>query len=76
VSETQFSPTVRSRLRDGERSEPWLEAVRDALRGLQYGSVVITVQDGVAIQVDRTEKHRLRRARSPELNHSHGDSRE
>lgn len=38
-----------------------LEQVRDALRGLQYGVVSIIVQDGVVIQIERTEKTRLRR---------------
>jgi hypothetical protein len=33
----------------------------DALRGLQYGVVSIIVQDGVVVQVERTEKHRIRR---------------
>ncbi|MBA4018902.1 MAG: hypothetical protein C0483_17175 [Pirellula sp.] len=37
-----------------------LEHVRQALRSLRYGQVVITVQDGVVVQVDRTEKTRLR----------------
>lgn len=37
-----------------------LEHVRQALRSLRYGQVVVTVQDGVVVQVDRTEKTRLR----------------
>jgi hypothetical protein len=37
-----------------------LEHVRQALSSLRYGQVVITVQDGVVVQVDRTEKTRLR----------------
>ncbi len=31
-----------------------------ALRGLRFGVVNIVVQDGVVIQIDRTEKRRLR----------------
>jgi len=31
-----------------------------SLRGMRYGSVSIVVQDGVIIQIDRTEKRRLR----------------
>jgi len=31
-----------------------------ALEGLRYGQVVVIVQDGVVIQVDRTERRRLR----------------
>lgn len=38
-----------------------LERIRDALRGLRFGAVTITVQDGIVVQVDRTEKVRLLR---------------
>lgn len=38
-----------------------LRAIAEALRGLQFGSVTVIVQDGVVIQVDRTEKRRLAR---------------
>ena len=37
-----------------------LAQIRDSLRGLRFGSVHITVQDGVIVQIDRTEKRRLR----------------
>lgn len=37
-----------------------LDAIRDALRGLRYGTVSIVVQDGVIVQIERTEKRRLR----------------
>lgn len=36
-----------------------LERIRDALRGLRYGTVTAIVQDGVVVQVERTEKLRL-----------------
>jgi len=35
--------------------------IEEALRGLRFGTVTIIVQDGVVIQVDRTEKRRIRR---------------
>ena len=38
-----------------------LERIRAALRGLRFGTVTAIVQDGVVIQVDRTEKVRLPR---------------
>jgi hypothetical protein len=41
-----------------------LNQIRDSLRGLRFGSVNIIVQDGVVIQIDRTEKRRLRNSRS------------
>ncbi len=43
--------------------EEAIVAIRHALQGLRYGQVVITVQDGLVIQVDRTERRRLRSQR-------------
>jgi hypothetical protein len=37
--------------------------IRNAIRGIQYGSVQIFVQDGVIVQIDRTEKLRLTKRR-------------
>jgi len=39
-----------------------LDQIGGALRGLKFGSVNVIVQDGVVIQIDRTEKVRLRNA--------------
>jgi hypothetical protein len=36
-----------------------LARIGDALRGLRYGSVLAIVQDGVVVQIERTEKTRL-----------------
>lgn len=41
------------------RLEFALNQIRDALRGLRFGSLVIQVQDGVVVQIERTEKRRL-----------------
>jgi hypothetical protein len=38
-----------------------LDQIKDSLQGLRYGAVQIIVQDGVVVQIDRTEKRRLRR---------------
>jgi hypothetical protein len=53
----EASPSVPAlaRVRDG------LERIHAALRGLRYGSVTAVVQDGVVVQVERTEKIRLER---------------
>lgn len=40
--------------------EPELAQIREALRGLRFGAVNIIVQDGVVVQIDRTEKRRVR----------------
>ena len=49
---------------DGELPPPdreqELQQVREALRNLRFGSVNIIVQDGVVVQIDRTERRRLR----------------
>jgi hypothetical protein len=37
-----------------------IEHIRQALCGLKFGTVSIIVQDGVVIQIERTEKRRLR----------------
>jgi hypothetical protein len=51
--------------RHGSRSDPQLEEaieqIRQSLHGLRFGQVTIIVQDGVVIQVERTERKRLRR---------------
>jgi len=41
-----------------------IDAIRRALRGLRFGQVVIIVQDGVVVQIDRTERTRLRSKKS------------
>ena len=48
----------------GSAADEALNQIRDSLRGLRFGSVNIIVQDGVVIQIDRTEKRRLRGNRS------------
>ena len=58
MSETTNSPTVDQRT---TRFEQALDEVRDALRGLRYGEVSIVVQDGVVVQIERTERRRLPR---------------
>ena len=40
--------------------EAVLEQIREALAGLKFGVVTVIVQDGVVVQLERTEKHRLR----------------
>ena len=42
-----------------DRTSDALDRIQTALRGLRYGTVTAVVQDGVIVQVDRTEKIRL-----------------
>jgi len=51
-----------NRFPDDDDTDPqwhW-QQIREALRGLRYGTVNVIVQDGVVVQIDRTEKRRLR----------------
>ena len=47
--------------RESARLAEDLGRVREALRGLQFGAVTVIVQDGVVVQIDRTEKVRVGR---------------
>ncbi|MBL8795985.1 MAG: YezD family protein [Planctomycetia bacterium] len=39
-----------------------LDCIRNALRGLRFGQVTVVVQDGIVVQVERTERIRPPRA--------------
>ena len=39
--------------------DPALDRIGEALSGLRYGSVLAIVQDGVVVQIERTEKTRF-----------------
>ncbi len=49
-----------------------VKAILDALRGLRFGSVTVIVQDGVIVQIDRTEKRRIRRASGSDISTNQG----
>jgi hypothetical protein len=57
MSYDNLPPDNRRQITDEE-----LKKIKDSLRGLRYGAVQITVQDGVIVQIDRTEKWRIRRS--------------
>ena len=42
-----------------DRTRDALDRIQTALRGLRYGTVTAVVQDGIVVQVDRTEKIRI-----------------
>lgn len=44
------------------RNEGALGRIESALRGLEFGTVTAIVQNGVIVQVERTEKVRLQRS--------------
>ncbi|HJW70132.1 MAG TPA: DUF2292 domain-containing protein [Candidatus Binatia bacterium] len=55
------SDVARGETRSLERPRDALDRIDAALRGLRYGTVTAVVQDGVVVQVERTEKFRLER---------------
>ena len=57
TADNRVTDNIVETQRDSELSQ-----IREALRGLRFGSVSIIVQDGVIVQIDRTEKRRLRQA--------------
>ena len=58
VEEADGKATVRGREADLEQA---MEQIRQALTGLRYGQVTAIVQDGLVIQIERTDRKRLRR---------------
>ena len=48
-------------MEDSTREQDALARISAALRGLRYGTVTAVVQDGLVIQVERTEKIRVAR---------------
>jgi hypothetical protein len=61
----ETAPHIAAPLANGSEriAEYTWDEVRTSLRNLQFGSVTIIVQDGVIIQIDRTEKRRLQSRR-------------
>lgn len=52
------STTAEQREQDLNRA---VEQIKTSLRNLRFGSVTISVQDGVIVQIERTERTRLAR---------------
>ena len=42
-----------------ELTKKQIDTLNNLIAGLRYGSIVLIVQDGKIIQIDKTEKHRL-----------------
>ncbi len=62
MSQALAEPATTTRRHEPQSNDAALERIGDALRGLRYGAVTVIVQDGVVVQVDRTEKLRLARS--------------
>lgn len=51
----------------GENEARWLSVVQSQVRPLRYGVVQIVVHDGEVVQIERTEKVRLRHPENADL---------
>ena len=64
--ETHNPPALASDARtEAPRADAALRRIGDALHGLRFGSVLAIVQDGVVVQIERTEKTRLEKTSPP-----------
>jgi hypothetical protein len=61
MSESHTNNTERTDHSDDKPADHALQQIKESLRGLRFGSVLIIVQDGVVVQIERTEKKRLSR---------------
>jgi hypothetical protein len=52
-------------LSTSEQNQPVLRELIRTLRGIRYGSVVLTVHDGRIVEIHRTERIRLARSKDP-----------
>ena len=61
VDERAPEPSVQERLADLTDDERLVLAkVADIVRKIQYGTVVLVIQDGKVVQIEMAEKFRLR----------------
>jgi hypothetical protein len=51
-------------IQEADNSTWALRQIEEALRGLRFGQVNITVQDGVVVQVERTERRRFQQKKT------------
>lgn len=49
----------RSNIDTDRRMMIAMAEIRKALEGLQFGTLHVVVQDGIVVQIDRTEKNRI-----------------
>jgi len=61
MSESHTNNAGRTDHSDDKPADHALQQIQESLRGLRFGSVLVIVQDGVVVQIERTEKKRLSR---------------
>ncbi|PTM59014.1 YezD family protein [Desmospora activa] len=56
---------------DNPTHDPKVYRILEALKGLEYGSLLITIHDSKMVQLERTEKHRFVTERKQENDNRH-----
>jgi hypothetical protein len=62
VRDKILNPPTEPMRRDQSQIDAALESIREALVGLQFGEVLVVLQDGVVVQLERTERKRFRKS--------------
>lgn len=62
--EMQQSSSPSGTTKDQQVHESELQQIRQALQGLKFGQVTIVMHDGAMVQIERTEKRRIRPSKS------------
>jgi len=63
--EQEMQPDSPSEIsKDKQIHESELQQIRQALQGLKFGQVTIVMHDGAMVQIERTEKRRIRPSKS------------
>ena len=61
MSESHTNNAGRTDHSDEKPADHALQQIQESLRGLRFGSVLVIVQDGIVVQIERTEKKRIHR---------------
>jgi len=61
MAEPHTNGDERSENLDKRQVDHALSQIQESLRGLRIGSVLVIVQDGIVVQIERTEKKRIQR---------------
>jgi hypothetical protein len=62
MSEQPLGKTAEMVRREQPQIDVAFEHIREALVGLQFGEVLVVLQDGVIVQLERTERRRFRKS--------------
>ena len=61
VSDESYLNSAEVVRREPSQIDAAMQSIREALVGLQFGEVTVVMQDGVVVQLERTERRRFRK---------------